>query len=119
MSYITNMSPEQRTEALAKARLAREAASAQRTLNESTLKMNYLDNSHWASLATKYKIRMPYSNDKASPAIIRKYLKKAGLSVDTWNDSYTSMKYFCENNPLWSAYAVAGLVLELKDDNVL
>ena len=101
-SYILNMSAEDRLVAVAKAREGREAAKAVREANKQRLKMHYLDEGNWATLATSMKV-------------INSYLKKCGVSYDEWNDHYTSRQYFLENNPLWTAYATVGLILELRD----
>ena len=79
------------------------------------LKTDYLDENHWSNLASKYKIRMPHRNEKATAKSIRKYLKKADVSIYKWNESYTSVSYFLENNPKWTALACAGLIMEMKN----
>lgn len=116
MNYLATQTPEQRTEALAKAAIGRAAAKAEREANMLRLKTEYLDSNHWADLATRYKVRMPMQGVAASPAVIRKYLKLCGLEQEDWDAAYTSRKYFIEQNPLWSAYATAGLILEMKAD---
>jgi hypothetical protein len=57
-------------------------------------------------------------DEGVSVKILRKYLKKAGVEVEKFNEHYTSMKYFVENNPTWSAYAAAGIILELKGESI-
>jgi len=114
-AYRDSLTPEQKKHLLEMAKAARLSKAAERDANAHLLKTEYLDSNNWATLASKYKIRMPHMNEKASVKVIRKYLKKAGVSVDNWNDSYTSMNYFVDNNPRWTAYAVAGLILEMKE----
>ena len=80
------------------------------------IKTSYLDEGHWAMLASKHKLRMPNMNEKATPNLLRKYLRKTGVSVDTWNEHYSGIGKFLASNPLWNAYASAGLVLELKGE---
>jgi hypothetical protein len=116
MNNFAELTTEQRAAALEKAKLVREENKLQRERNKETLKMSYLDSNNWATLASLYKIRMPLDGLPASVPVIRKYLKKAELSVDTWNEHYTSMKYFVQNNPKWTAQAVVGLILELKHE---
>ena len=113
---IQNMTPEQRAAALAQAKIARQQKQAEREANKAWLKTHYLDMSLWQSLASKYKVRMPMEGEATTVSTIRKYLKKASISVEQWNDHYTSMKYFVQNNPNWSAQATLGLILELKED---
>lgn len=114
--YRASLTPEQIAANLASAAIARAEAKAQRQANKLTLKMSYLDSSHWSDLATKYKIRMPLSGLPTTPALISKYLKRCDVPIEIWDDHYTSRKFFCEFNPRWSAQATVGLILELKDD---
>lgn len=119
MNKFGQMTAEQRAEALAKAQIARQAKKAEREENKKHLKMDYLDMNSWMALASKYKIRMPLEGVPVSVSVIRKYLKKAEVPVEVWNLSYTSMKYFVENNSKWTAQAVVGLILELKNETNL
>ena len=116
MTYISNMTAKERENALKKAYEARLLKKEQRELNKELLKTEYLDYTYWESLGSKYNIRMPSKLDKVTSSVISKYLKKADVSVETFNEHYTSKAYFCKNNPLWTAYAVAGLILELKEE---
>lgn len=96
------------------AQAARIANIAERDANAHLLKTDYLDEPLWHTLASEYKIRMPHRNEKATAKSIRKYLKKADVSIEKWNESYTSVSYFLENNPKWIALACAGIIMELK-----
>ena len=118
-AYHQSLTHDDRVALLVSARLAKEAKSAVREANKLILKMDYLDSSHWQSLATLYKIRMPMEGEAASINIIRKYLNRANVSSETFNEHYTSAKYFVTNNPLWTAYATAGIILELKEQEEL
>lgn len=113
-AYRDSLSQEQKDALLKQAQAARIANIAERDANAHLLKTEYLDSNHWSSLASKYKIRLPHKNEKASAKSIRKYLKKADVSIDKWNESYTSVSYFLENNPKWTALACAGLIMEMK-----
>jgi len=117
-NYQASLTDEQRAEMLAKAAVARAAAKAQREANKLILKMGYLDSNHWADLASKYKIRMPMQGVAASKPVIRKYLKLCGIAQTTWDEHYTSREYFLKNNVGWTAYAVAGLILEMKEEGL-
>lgn len=94
----------------------RQANAEQRKANEHLLKLDYDDMNHWLTLASEYKIRMPVYNEPCSAKLIRKYLNKAKVPVETWNDHYTSMTYFVKHNPTWTAVATTGLILELKQE---
>lgn len=113
---LPKFTPEQMALNLEKAKIAREQKRLAREANKGNLKLEYLDSNYWASLASEYKIRMPSPEEQADASCIRKYLKRADVSFDTFNDHFTSIKYFLENNPKLTKYAVAGLILELKDN---
>lgn len=113
-AYRDSLSQEDKDNLLKLAQAARKAKAEQREANAHLLKTEYMDENHWRELASQYKIRMPHINDKATSSVIRKYLKKANVSVDMFNEHYTGMKYFLENNPKWSAFAVAGIIMEMK-----
>ncbi len=113
---MLDLSPESIKTAQEKAKAARLVAQQQREANKEWLKNDYLDMPHWQQLASLYKIRMPMAGVPVSASVIRKYLKKCNVSVEQFNGHYTSMKYFVANNPLWSAQAVAGIILELKHE---
>ena len=115
-NYRASLTPEQIAANLASAAIARAKAKDEREANKLTLKMSYLDSNHWSDLATKHKVRMPLSGSPTTPALISKYLRKCDVSIEVWDDHYTSRKFFCKWNPRWSAQATVGLILELKDD---
>ncbi len=111
--HLANMSEEDKANQIALMQQARKDKALQRQANKDILKTDYLDSGHWATLASEAGIRMPSNLDPASGKVIRKYCKKAGIELELFNQHYTSIAYFTKNNPLWSAYAVAGLILEL------
>lgn len=113
-AYRDSLSQEDKENLLKQAQAARIAKAAERDANAHLLKTNYLDAANWVALASKYKVRMPHQNEKASVKGIRKYLKKAGVVVEEWNDAYTSAGYFVEKNPTWTLYAAVGLMLEIS-----
>lgn len=114
-AYRDSLSQEQKDALLKQAQAARIANIAERDANAHLLKTEYLDEPLWHTLASEYKIRLPHMNEKASAKSIRKYLKKADVSIDKWNESYTSVSYFLENNPKWTTLGVAGLIMEMKE----
>ncbi len=111
--YRDSLTPEQEQTLLENARAARDENIALREANAHNIKTEYLDEPHWAALASQAKLRMPHKNEPTSSSHIRKYLRKLGVDIEVFNDHYTSIKHFLANNPRWSAYATAGIVLEL------
>lgn len=114
-AYRDSLTDEQKEANLHKAQAARILNAQLRQANKHLIKTSYLDSYYWSTLASKYNIRMPSGEEAASPQCIRKYLTKANVSFDVFNEHFTSIGYFLENNPLYSKYAVAGLILELKE----
>lgn len=112
---FNEMTPEQRAEALAKAQQAVRDKAAFNKANEHKYKLEYLDSPRWADLGSKYKVRMPSYNEPCTSKGIRKYLKRVGISNETWKDHYTSVDYFIDNNPTWVLYAAVGLMLEIRE----
>ena len=114
-AYRDSLTQEQKDNLLVQAKAARLAKAAEREANAHLLKTEYLDSNNWATLASKYKIRMPNKLDPTTSKLIRKYMKKLTLDLSVFNEHYNSMTYFISNNPRWSALATVGLLLELKD----
>lgn len=114
-AYRASLTQAEKDALLANARLAAQHKRELREANKHLVKTDYLDAGHWSTLVSRYGVRMPHQDDVTSVKIVRKYLKRCNVSVETFNEHYTSMNYFVENNPRWSAYATAGLVLELKE----
>ena len=115
-AYRDSLSQEQKDALLKQAQAARIANITERDANAHLLKTEYLDSNHWASLASEYKIRMPHRAVGLSSKIVRKYLKKCGISIELFNEHYTSTSYFISNNPKYTAFAFIGLLLELKEE---
>jgi hypothetical protein len=113
---IATLTPEERQIALQKAHEARVAKAAHNKANEHLYKLEYMDAPRWAELASKHKIRMPSYNQPADAKGIRKYMRRVGIDNETFKEHYTSVDYFLENNKRWVLYAVAGLLLELKEE---
>jgi hypothetical protein len=116
-NFFGVMSPEQRAINLADAHKASVAKAAFNKENEHKYKLDYMDSKHWQELGSKYNIRMPTHNEPASIKIIKKYLRKAKVETTVWNETLCSMTEWLEYNPTWTAYAVAGLILEMKEMN--
>ena len=109
---------EQRAEALQLAKQAKIDKAITRQSNKHNLKLEYLDSNYWATLATKFKIRLPNAEEAVDAKCIRKYLKRCGITFEQFNDHYTNIDYFLKNNPKWTKYAAAGLILELKEQQM-
>jgi hypothetical protein len=116
---ITPLTPEQMALVRQKAYEARQRKLELKEATKHLLKTHYLDKPHWAELASKYVDRikrMPSTEEAVDVHTIRKYLKRCGIEVETWNEHYTNMKFFVEKNPTWTKYAAVGLILELKEE---
>jgi hypothetical protein len=112
---IATLTPEERQISLQKAHEARIAKAAHNKANEHLYKLEYMDAPRWAELASKHKIRMPAYNQPADAKGIRKYMRKINISNELFKEHYTSVDYFLENNKRWVLYAVAGLLLEIRE----
>ena len=112
---LTALTPDQRQEAVEKAKLARE----QKKLDCSHIRTEYADLPHWRELASKYGIRLPTAH---FPATDVKYVKRAARKVDIDIKDYAestgckTLKEFAELNESWSSQAMVGLFLEWYDE---
>jgi hypothetical protein len=113
--YRASQTPEQIAQRLVEARQTAHDNRAFREANKHLYKTEYLDSNNWQSLATKHFVRMPNQDEPVTTKSLRKYLKRCNVSVETFNEHYTSMAYFVKNNSTWTAFAGAGLILEIKD----
>ena len=111
---LLNQTPEQRADALAKAKAARELLKA----NAHLYKQDFVDLPYWRTLATKHKITMPTYYQPADAKQGRKCLKKLGKGSE-WlseNMGLINAGKFFEMNPTWPAYAFMGLCLEQVEE---
>lgn len=114
---LDHLTPEMRAAALAKARESRLAKAAARVGNPLGLKLEYADEAHWDELARKHGVkRMPSKEDQVDATMIRAWINKLGLTFEQFNEAFTGVKEFVKNNPKWTKYATAGVMLELKDE---
>lgn len=112
LNYLSNLTPEQREENMKKAREAREI----KKLAGAHLKNDFLDESHWRSLASKYGIRLPSSH---IPCTETKYLRRAAKKMNVDLQEFLDgekITTFAENNPDWPCYAFVSLFLEWYDE---
>ena len=119
MSFVSSMSPEQREQALELARIARAKKKEEREGNVHNLRLEWADDSYWASLASKYNVRMPNAADKVTTGLIAKYLKRVGISRDSFTEHLTGFSYFTKNNPTVGAYAMVGHLLEIRESGAI
>lgn len=113
--YRDSLTPEQKAENIVRMQAARVLKTEKIQANKHNVKREYLDSNHWATLASRYAIRMPSNDEAVSVPILRKYIIKSGIGTEKFNEHYTGMTYFVKHNPKWSAYAAAGIILELKE----
>jgi hypothetical protein len=116
---MLNMTYEERLANLEQARIKRADTTAFNEANKHLYKTEYLDAPHWRSLGTKHNVRMLSEIEPISAKIVRKAIRKTGITFDLFNDHNTSLNHFVANNPELTAFAVIGLCLELKEMNCL
>lgn len=117
-SFIEKMTPEQRAEALVKAKEARAEKSRIWKENAHKLRQSFADSNHWRKLASKYGVRMPNEfapSDEYKP--IRRAMRKLGIEPQQVKDAFGGdVKHIHRMNPTWPAYAVIGLLLEMREE---
>lgn len=115
-AYRATLSQAEKDNLLDLARIASKLKREQRDRNAYLIKTEYLDAPHWASLASKYQVRMPHKNEPTSVKAVRKWLKKCNVPLDVFESHYTSAKYFVSSNAKWSSLATLGVILELRQE---
>ena len=114
---IANMTPEQRAEALEKARIARAEKTAAWKATAHLLKSDFSDSAYWHKLASKFKVRMPGPHVPGSEfKAIRKAARKLGIEPSQIRDAFGGdVKHIHAINPTWPAFAIIGLLLEMAE----
>ena len=114
---IANMTPEQRAEALDKARIARAEKTAAWKATAHLLKSDFSDSAYWHKLASKFKVRMPGAHVPGSEfKAIRKAARKLGIEPAQIRDTFGGdVKHIHAMNPTWPAFAIIGLLLEMAE----
>ena len=100
---------------------AKETRDAKKLLAEQTLKLEYADDNHWASLASKYSVRLPlYYQPSSEIKYVRRIAKKLNTDINEFLSStgYSNVKSLALANPTWTARAICGTFLEFYDDNL-
>lgn len=114
---IANITPEQRAEALEKARIARAEKTAAWKESAHLLKADFSDSAYWYKLASKFKVRMPGAHVPESEfKAIRKAARKLGIEPSAIRDAFGGdVKHIHATNPAWPAFAIIGLLLEMAE----
>lgn len=115
MSYLNNITPEQRIKLREKARISREQKKEQCK----DVRTEYMDMGHWEALASKYGVRLPFRYLPASDIkYVTRVAKKLGVDVKAYVETTgcRSMKEFASLNSNWSAASMVGLFLEWVDE---
>jgi hypothetical protein len=114
---IANMTPEQRAEALDKARIARSEKTAAWKASSHLLKSDFSDSAYWHKLASKFKVRMPGTHVPGSEfKAVRKAARKLGIEPAQIRDAFGGdVKHIHAMNPTWPAFAIIGLLLEMAE----
>lgn len=114
---IANMTPEQRAEALEKARIARAEKTDAWKASAHLLKSDFSDSAYWHKLASKFKVRTPGTHVPGSEfKAVRKAARKLGIEPAQIRDAFGGdVKHIHAMNPTWPAFAIIGLLLEMAE----
>lgn len=114
---VANMTQEQREHTLALGRVARAEKTRIWKENAHKLRQSFADSNHWRKLASQYGVRMPSEyapGDEFKP--IRKAMRKLGLEPQQVREALGGdVKFIHRVNPTWPAYALIGLLLEMRE----
>ena len=83
------------------------------------LKQDWLDAPHWQRLLSKHGFRSPPHYMALSTKGIRRYLKRAGVSVNTFHEmtGFASIAQFITANPTLPLWAFFGQLVEMKQEH--
>lgn len=117
MSFISDLTDEQRVVFLEQARKAQEERRALFISQAHLLKQDFLDKPHWRRLASKHGVRMPADYVPGTELrLVRKAMRKAGVTPDAVREAFGGdVKKLQRENPTWPAFALIGLILELAE----
>jgi hypothetical protein len=85
------------------------------------LKQDWKDAPHWSQLYQENSLRSPVHSLPCSPGGMRKFLKKAGITVTQYVE-YTGFSFlgkYQEMNPRVPLWVFGGLMLEAKREGML
>ena len=111
MTYLQDLTTEQRQELREKSRISREA----KKLAGQNLKKDFEDLNYWKSLASEAGVRMPSSHIPSSDTkYIRRVASKLGIDLKQYLEysGVTSLKALGKLNPDWSVVGEISLLLE-------
>lgn len=111
MSYLSNISQEERLEMVQKSKAKRQA---KREWAEKNLRMSWADESFHRDLASQYGYRLPNINEQASSKFVNRFLKKFNLDKN-WYQDHTGFKSGNDEsraNPTMTACESIGILLE-------
>lgn len=101
----------------------REQAKQQRLVDQeyarNNLKINYIDQSHWVSLASKYNSKLPlWWKPSSDIKYLRRIAKKANFNLNVFVESTgcSNIKEWVGLNSNYTALGVAGPLLEFIDE---
>lgn len=100
---------------------AKQTREAKKLLAQQTLKLEYADENHWTTLASKYSVRLPvYYQPSSEIKYVRRVAKKLNIDISDFlaSTGYTNVKSLAAANPTWTARAICGTLLEFYDDNL-
>lgn len=109
---LSNITPEQRAEYLEQGRIARQEKI---TWAKDNLKLDYTDENHWKSLASKYNVRLPaYYHSNSSVKYVKRMAKAVGADILEYVEAMgcKSLSEMVKLNPKQNAVAMCGLFLE-------
>lgn len=117
MSYLENLTPEQREELREKSRLTKEA---KKEAGKDLFQDFGDDLNHWKALASKAGVRMPASYlPNTEVKYVRRVANKLGIDMQEYLDAcgVSNLKALARLNPNWSIVGEIGLLLEYWDEN--
>ena len=115
MTYLQDLTTEQREELREKSRISREA----KKLAGQNLKKDFEDLSYWKSLASEAGVRMPSSHIPSSDTkYIRRVASKLGIDLKQYLEysGVTNLKALWKLNPDWSVVGEVGCILEYWEE---
>lgn len=116
MSFLTDLTTEQREELREKSRLTKEA---KKKAGENLFQDFGDDLTHWRSLASEAGVRLPAAYlPNSEVKYIRRVANKLGIDMQEYLDAcgVTNLKALARLNPSWPIVAEIGLLLEHWDE---
>jgi len=117
MSFLKDLTTEQREELREKSRLTKEA---KKKAGENLFQDFGDDLTHWRSLASEAGVRLPASYlPNTEVKYVRRVANKLGIDMQEYLEAcgVTNLKALARLNPNWPAYSEVGLMLEYWDEN--